>query len=295
MARTRTRTDECKGVYFPTMKRSPQKSLQSSYPCGRIRPLELSRRKILQDAACGFGAVALAALTGNRDISAAQPNGQTTSSEGLHHPARARHVIFLYMDGGPSQMDTFDPKPLLTELNGQPFTMKKEKTQFDNDGSVLGSPWKFNNYGESGLPISDLFPHVAQHADRLCVVRSMTSEFSEHTSANYFLHTGWGFAGRPSMGAWMTYGLGSECNELPGYVVLNGGLTPPGGLDNFASGFLPADFQASVFGTGATPIANLRELGSTSLAGRRDLLKDLDRAAADQLGAPDGIEAAIRN
>jgi hypothetical protein len=113
-------------------------------------------------------------------------------------------------------------------------------------------------YGESGIPVSELFPHVARHADELAVIRSMTSKFSEHTNANYFLHTGTGMQGRPSMGAWFGYGLGSECRDLPGFVVLNGGLIPPGGLDNFNSGFLPATYQGSIFKADDPPVANIR-------------------------------------
>ena len=177
-----------------------------------------------------------------------------------HFPPKVKRVVYLYMDGGPSQVDTFDPKPLLDKENGQPFKMKIEPTQFNNIGKTLASPWKFKNHGESGIPISDLFPHVAQHADDLAVVRSMTSEFSEHTSANYFLHTGSGFQGRPSMGAWVGYGLGSESQDLPGFIVLNGGLIPPGGLDCFNSGFLPATYQGSVFNAGDKPIANISRL-----------------------------------
>jgi len=122
--------------------------------------------------------------------------------------------------------------------------LKVEPTQFNNIGRVLKSPWKFKRYGESGLPVSDLFPTIGRHcADDLCVIRSMVSLFSEHTNANFFVHTGSGLQGRPAHGAWVSYGLGSECQNLPGYIVLNGGLIPSGGLDNFGSGFLPAAFQ----------------------------------------------------
>ena len=127
-------------------------------------------------------------------------------------PARAKNVIFLYMDGGPSQVDTFDYKPMLEKYNGQdPHKAmgKLEPTQFANIGKVMASPWKFRQYGRGGTWVSDLFPHVAQVVDELAIIRSMTSEFSEHTNANYFLHTGSGLQGRPSMGAWTNYGLGS--------------------------------------------------------------------------------------
>lgn len=244
----------------------------------------LSRKQFLQSAGCGFGAVAMSAM------------GADIAQAGLHHPAPAKNIIFLYMDGGPSQVDTFDPKPLLRKKDGQPFGMKKEKTQFDNNGNTLGSPWEFQQHGESGIPISSLFPHVAKHADRLCVIRSMTSEFSEHTSANYFLHTGLGQIGRPSMGAWATYGLGTENDNLPGFVVLNGGLTPPGGLDNFASGFLPAKHQASLFASGKNPVANLTSRDDRRRLNRkRALLRQLDRQVATNWGNPDPLEASIAN
>ena len=131
-------------------------------------------------------------------------------------------------------------------------------TQFNNVGRVMSSPWKFRQYGESGQWVSDLFPYLSRHVDDLAFIKSMTSKFSEHTFANYFLHTGAGMQGRPSMGAWIGYGLGSECDELPGFVVLNGGLIPPGGLDNFNSGFLPASYQASVFRASGEPVPNIQ-------------------------------------
>ena len=151
------------------------------------------------------------------------------------------------MDGGPSQLDTFDPKPRLDREHGSPIKVKTHPTQFNNVGNVLKCPWKFRHYGESGIPVSDLFPQVGACVDDLAIVRSMVSNFSEHTSANYFMHTGSGLQGRPSHGAWVTYGLGSMSQDLPGFVVLNGGLIPPGGVDCFSSGFLPASFQGSVF------------------------------------------------
>ena len=181
-------------------------------------------------------------------------------SSGLHHPATAKAVIFLYMDGGPSQVDTFDPKPLLDKFHGQDPRQaigKLEPTQFANVGKVLKSPWKFRQHGESGIPVSELFPHLAKCIDDIAVVRSMVSKFPEHTSANYFLHTGSGLQGRPSWGAWMGYGLGTFNKNLPSFVVLNGGLIPPGGLDNFNSGFLPASFQGSIFNAGPMPVANI--------------------------------------
>jgi hypothetical protein len=175
--------------------------------------------------------------------------------------------------------------------------MKIEPTQFNNNGNTLGSPWEFQQYGESGIPVSALFPHVARHVDQLAVIRSMTSQFSEHTSANFFLHTGSGLQGRPSMGAWFGYGLGSECQDLPGFVVLNGGLIPPGGLDNFNSGFLPASFQGSIFNPGRSPLANVvRTEPSEALQEHKlALLKKIDAGVLDRLGHVDALESSIAN
>ncbi|MBL8855315.1 MAG: DUF1501 domain-containing protein [Planctomycetaceae bacterium] len=264
-----------------------------------------SRRDFLWRSACGMGGVALTALAqhpayaDHRNGAGLSPVGDDRNQDqnGLHHVARAKNVIFLYMDGGPAQMDTFDPKPRLQAEHGQPFAMKMEPTQFNNNGNTLGSPWKFQNYGESGLPISSLFPYVAKHADKLAVIRSMTSEFSEHTNGNYFLHSGSGFQGRPSMGAWVGYGLGSESLDLPGFVVLNGGLIPPGGLDCFGSGFLPAAFQGSVFSHGPYPVANIQppENRRAAQASTLDLIRSLDREYLENLPKKNDVEAAISN
>src|SRR3972149_9700289 len=201
------------------------------------------------------------------------------------------------MDGGPAHVDTFDPKPQLAKEHGQKFKLKVQPTQFDNVGTVLKSPWKFRQHGESGIPVSDLFPHVAKCVDDLCVIRSMTSQFSEHTNANYFLHTGHGVQGRPSMGAWATYGLGAECRDLPGFVVLNGGLIPPGGLDCFHNGFLPATFQGSIFKQGKAPVADLARSEPAAETQRRklDLVQTLAQLGARGTGPHDEIESAIRN
>ncbi|MDA1161436.1 MAG: DUF1501 domain-containing protein, partial [Planctomycetota bacterium] len=210
---------------------------------------------------------------------------------------KVRNVIFLYMDGGVSQVDTFDPKPELDRQNGKPFPSKIEKTQFNNIGNSLASPWKFKNYGESGTPVSDLFPHVGQRVDDLAVIRSMVSQFPEHTNANYFLHTGHGQQGRPSMGSWVGYGLGSECQELPGFVILNSGLIPPGGLDNFNSGFLPASYQGSVFAAQDPPVSNIRRTEKTAELQQRKLalMKRLDGRVLERYGKADKLESAIAN
>ncbi|MDA1277806.1 MAG: DUF1501 domain-containing protein [Verrucomicrobia bacterium] len=260
----------------------------------------MTRREMLNRCANGFGAVALTTLLADKGFHPQAANAKSTDSMAArapHHTQTARSVIFLYMDGGPSQVDTFDPKPLLNREHGQPFKMKMEPTQFNNNGNTLGCPWAFKPYGASGIPVSDLFPNIGECADDLCVIRSMVSNFSEHTNANYFLHTGLGLSGRPSMGAWTGYGLGSENQNLPGFVVLNGGLIPPGGLENFGSGFLPATYQGSIFRPGPNPVANIHpndpdpELQKSKFS----LMRRLDRHVLENYGDVDALESAIAN
>ena len=278
--------------------------------CNQFIAPPLTRREMLASCANGFGALALAALLREPAFGgqpAAGPLHPTTgplhpttgplSPRPTHFQAKAASVIFLYMDGGVSQVDSFDPKPRLEREHGRPIKMKIPPTQFNDVGNVLMSPWAFRRYGQCGTPVSDLFPHTAQCVDDLCVVRSMVSRFSEHTNANYFLHTGSGLQGRPSMGSWFGYGLGSECQDLPGFVVLNGGLIPPGGLDNFGSGFLPASYQGSVFKQGPRPLDNVArsEANDDLQRGKLALLDRLDQAALAQTGRDDQLESAIAN
>ena len=261
--------------------------------CRQYSHPSLSRRQMLLRCANGFGAVALQTLLADPAFGAATDSGEKKP----HFPAKAKNVIFLFMDGGPSQVDTFDPKPRLDAEHGQPIKMKVPPTQFNNVGKVMKSPWKFKQYGQSGIPISDLFPHVAKQADDLCVIRSLTSTSSEHTNANYFIHSGLNQQGRPSMGSWVTYGLGSACRDLPGFVVLDSGLIPPGGVDCFTNGFLPATFQGSVFQHGGNPVSDLNrteptpELQQNKLA----LLRRLDKGVLGRAGAEDKLESAIAN
>jgi len=273
------------------------------FPCQRLMPQPVSRREMLQRSACGFGAVALSALLNEPVYSAAsQAENKSTGRHTFaprepHFEPKCDNVIFLYMDGGPSQVDTWDPKPRLKQEHGKPFAMKIEPTQFNNIGNTLSSPWKFTENGASGTPVSELFPHIAKHVDDLAVIRSMTSNFSEHTNANYFLHTGIGIQGRPSMGAWFGYGLGSDCQDLPGYLVLNGGLVPPGGLDCFNSGFLAATYQGSIFNPTDPPIANIRRHEARDKLQRNKLilLEKLDANALERVGRVDQLESAIAN
>jgi len=270
-------------------------SARPTTPCSA----PLSRRAFLTRTANGFGALAASALFGPA-ATAGSPAMALRGGDGPftprspHFPARAKNVIFLYMDGGPAQMDTFDPKPELERWAGKPIPVETPPTQFDNIGTVLPSYWDFKPGGESGLPVSDLFPELRRQADKLCVVRSMTNKFPEHTAANYLLHTGHNPAGRPSVGAWCAYGLGSEAENLPGYVVVDGGLTPPGGIECYGSGFLSPSYQGSTFRSNGDPVAHARgpHSGTEREAGRRRLLDGLDRRGQ---GRDDAIEAALDN
>ncbi|MFT5466519.1 MAG: hypothetical protein ACI8UO_001619 [Verrucomicrobiales bacterium] len=275
--------------------------------CQNFTNKPTNRRDMLRRCANGFGAVALSALMGDRafgaDSAAAgiDPSGSNPlAPKEPHFPAKAKNVIFLYMDGGPSQVDTFDYKPALEKYHGQDPRQvigKLAPTQFDNIGKVLKNQWAFKQHGESGHWVSELFPHVAGVADELAMIKSMTSAFSEHTSANYFLHTGSGLQGRPSMGAWTGYGLGSVNQNLPGFVVLNGGLIPPGGLDCFGSGFLPAAYQGSIFLPQEQPIANIQPTESSQQLQKNklDLIRKLDDATLARLNGDPEVEGAIQN
>lgn len=266
--------------------------------CGKFRQVPFTRRELLSQCANGFGALALAALLQDEARAAAPERGKSPlSPRAPHFKPRAKSVIFLFMDGGPSQVDTFDPKPRLIKENGQPIKMKVPPTQFNNVGNVLRSPWEFRQHGQSGIPVSSLFPQVATCVDDLAVVRSMVAEFSEHTNANYYMHSGSGIQGRPSMGSWVTYGLGSACQNLPGFVVLNSGMIPPGGLDCFNSGFLPASYQGSLFRNGEDPVADLKRSEPTSALqeGKLALMQRLDKSVVGRLGHVDEVEASIAN
>jgi hypothetical protein len=256
----------------------------------------MDRRKFLFRWGAGFGGLALCAM-------ASCPRGERridrrTASAGGGGAPKAKSVIFLYMEGGPSQVDTFDPKPRLDAEHGETIRLAPPATQFKTSTTVMKSPFRFKRCGRSGLEISDLFPCISRRADDLAVIRSMTSEHSEHTSANYFLNTGAPSPGRPSMGAWISYGLGSLSENLPSYVVLDSGHMPLGGVDCFSNGFLPASHQGAIFrrSSGAAmpdlaPLDANVELQRSRLA----LTERLNRRSIELVGASRELEATIAN
>jgi hypothetical protein len=219
-------------------------------------PLARSRRTLFTDAFGGFGALALASLFGE-GAHGADP----LAPKKPHTAAKAKSVIFLFMAGGPSHIDTFDPKPLLTKLNGQPRPAEfgdAKYQQIQPDAKLLGSARTFRKHGKSGIEVSDLFPHVAKCVDDIAVVRSCHGDKVVHSAAQYELFSGRVVPGFPSVGSWVLYGLGSESRTLPSYVVMP---DPAGALEGgqpmYSNGFLPAVYQPTMLGSGPRPIRNL--------------------------------------
>jgi hypothetical protein len=213
--------------------------------CNRFTPV-YSRRDLLKTSANGFGALALASLLG-QEARAQEKSASPLAAKPPMYPARAKRVIFLFMHGGPSQVDTFDPKPALERDNGKPYPGEKPRVQFAQTGNLLKSPWEFKKYGQSGIEVSDLFPHVGSHVDDMCVIRSIHADNSAHGGALLQLHTGSDTFVRPSIGSWVTYGLGTENQNLPGFITICPTLGH-GGVQNWSSAFLPADFQGTPIG-----------------------------------------------
>ncbi|RPI78912.1 MAG: DUF1501 domain-containing protein, partial [Planctomycetaceae bacterium] len=228
---------------------------------------DITRRHFFQDCRVGLGTAALGALLLTDQALAAAPPGDRAlnpfATRQGHFPAKAKSVIFLFMAGGPSHLDLFDPKPKLQELDGQvipeSYVKNKRFAFIKRDAKLLGSRRKFSRHGQSGAELSELLPHLATVADDLCIVRGMATDVFNHGPAKLFVNTGSPqFMGRPSMGAWVTYGIGSESTDLPGFVVLQSGPRGPrGGSPLWASGFLPTTFQGVPFRAGAEPILNL--------------------------------------
>jgi hypothetical protein len=213
----------------------------------------LSRRQLLQSTACGFGSLALAGLRAS--TAAAAPAG--VSAHQPHHPPRAKRVIFIFMQGGPSQVDTFDRKVELDKHDGKSLDFRNARQMRVQKERLLKSPWKFSQYGQRGHWISELFPHMAQHVDDYCLIQSMHTEGVAHGPATLFLHTGATNLVRPSVGSWVTYGLGSENENLPGFITLN---PPPtkGGPRNYSNAFLPAAYQGTAIGRAGIPVKESR-------------------------------------
>ncbi|MEZ6081145.1 MAG: DUF1501 domain-containing protein [Pirellulaceae bacterium] len=258
----------------------------------------ISRRQALQRAACGFGSLAATALLAGDQARA----GTHSLTQGLHHRAAAKRVIFLFMQGGVSQVDSFDYKPLLNQRHGQVLTFddarQLAKTAKRTEQHLMGSPWKFRQYGQTGRHVSQLFPHTAAHIDDMCLLHAMHTEGVAHGPATLFLHCGSTNFIRPSFGSWVLYGLGSENQNLPGFVAIAPSIGN-GGPRNYGSAFLPAQFQGTKLGTpdgSALEFDSLTRAGVTMASQREQfaLLQRLNRAQLSRRRVGDSeLEAAL--
>jgi hypothetical protein len=258
----------------------------------------LSRRQMLMQAGTGFGYLALAGMLGQQSlaVSPAGPSGLSIPNAGVRSPlaarephfaARAKRVIFLFMQGGPSHLDTFDYKPALARDGGKVGEGK---------GKLMASPFKFSRHGQSGLWISDLFPNVAQHADKMCLLNGMTCDNPAHPQATIQLHTGSVQFVRPSVGAWVLYGLGTQNENLPGYLTIN----PPsglGGAQNYGSAFLPATYQGTRIDGNDRNIADIHNKFLTSAQQRRqlDLIQQMNRDMLRKTGPNEQLDGVIES
>ncbi len=252
----------------------------------------ISRREWLKATGCGFGYLALAGLCAEQAAADASAEGPASRPAYLnplapkptHFKAKAKRVIMLFMQGGPSHVDTFDYKPKLQQDSGKP----------GERGMLLGSPFKFEQHGSGGLWISELFPNIAKHADEMCVINGMHTDNPAHPQATIQLHTGTATFVRPSMGAWVLYGLGTTNQNLPGFITIN----PPsglGGAQNYGSSFLPAAYQGTRLGARGemADVISPEPLGEQRR--QLDLLQSMNRDFAPRSGAPDQIDGVIQS
>ncbi|MDB5385944.1 MAG: Sulfatase, partial [Planctomycetaceae bacterium] len=269
----------------------------------------VSRRRVLQNSAAGFGSLALASLLGNQagnQVSAESGSGKPLALDPLapkapHHLARAKRVIFLFMSGGPSQVDTFDYKPLLTRDDGKPFPFAKPRVQFNGTGNLLKSPWNFKQYGQCGHWVSDLFPKMAERADDLCLIHSIHGTNPAHGGAVMKVHTGSDNFVRPSIGSWVSYGLGTENANLPAFVTICPTLAF-GGVNNWNSAFLPAVYQGTALGNASVPSdkARVKFIRNERLSPeiqrlQLDRLQQVNREHQLRAGADASLEARINS
>jgi len=258
--------------------------------CRSVSPV-LSRRELFRASANGFGLLALGGLL------AQQAKADVRKA---HFVPKAKRIIFLFMHGGPSQVDTFDHKPLLAKHDGKEFPGTKPRVQFAATGNLMKSPWAFKPGGKSGILVSDLFPNVRELADELCVIRSVHADNSAHGGALLQLHTGSDTFIRPSMGSWVNYGLGSQNANLPGFVT----VCPTyghGGVQNWSSAFLPAEFQGTPLGNSGSKAKELKFADTTAdktaelQRMQLDLLQQMNETHRKAAGTDAALDGRIRS
>ena len=258
-----------------------------------------TRRRLLQTAAVGFGQLALTALLQQTSEASAKPNPLAAIPP--HFAARAKRIVFLFMKGGPSHVDTFDPKPMLDRDDGKPLPFDLPRVTFAKQGNLLKSPWKFRQHGESGLPVSELFPHVARHVDDLCILRSLHGSNPAHGGALLKIHTGSDQFVRPSLGSWVTYGLGTENENLPAFVTICPTLAH-GGVNNWGSAFLPTYCQGTPIGNASLPtksaiVKHIRNpnFDLTSQRQQFDLISAMNRDHLNVIGNNAMVEGRLNS
>lgn len=249
-------------------------------------PENVNRRAVLANFAGGFGMLGLAAMC------AESAGGEPAP----HFPSKAKNVIFLFMSGGPSHVDLFDPKPSLTRLNGQPLPFEKPKLERTKTGNLFASPYQFSKRGQCGMEISELLPNVAKHADDICLIRSMVADNINHNGACLQMNTGEQAFSRPSMGSWLLYGLGSENKNLPGFVVISPSQ-PAQGAPLWSSSFLPGEYQGTLVNDLKNPIANLGNTRFNATAQRQQLdwLRNLNQSHAAQRADDSRLNARLES
>src|SRR5438105_314857 len=253
-----------------------------------------SRRDFLATSASGIGMLAVAELLRGEGLLAAEPAG-TSPAARAHFAAKAKNCICIYLEGGPSQIDLFDPKPKLTELHGQKLPESLTKNVrfafIQKEGAVvLGCPRKFKRHGECGMELGEWLPHLGTVADDICLIRSMHTDAFNHHPGQLMMNTGVPTFGRPSMGSWINYGLGSASKDLPGYVVLNSGRGTSGGASNWSSGFLPTTYQGVLFRSHGEAVLNLNNPAglSADMQGKTiAALRNLNSQHHAQVGDPE--------
>ena len=245
--------------------------------------IDRTRRQLFQDCGIGIGKIALSSLLANQAFATDKVNGETGTT-GLHHPARAKRVIYLFMAGAPSQLDLFDHKPKLKQLEGRPIppsVIDGQRYAFiQPDAAVLAPQFDFQQHGQSGAEISSALPHLAKVVDDIAIVKAVHTDQFNHSPAQLFINTGSGIPGRPSMGSWLSYGLGSETKDLPAFVVLKSGGSLSGGSAMWSNGFLPGEYQGVPFRSNGEPILHVKTPNGISTDEQRrsiDFINEMNR------------------
>src|SRR6266567_8473805 len=257
-----------------------------------------TRRDALRKFATGFGMTAFASVAGQPLAAAAESTGNPWTPKAPHFAPKAKHIIVVFLQGGLSQVDSFDCKPMLDKYDGKPLPYETPRTEFAT-GALMRSPFTFRKYGRNGIEVSEIFPHMAGIIDEFCIVRSMISDIPNHGPSVLMMNTGSVRAGRPSMGSWVVYGLGTENQNLPGFIVLSAGAG--GGGNSFSSAFLPAVYQGTMVPYNVSDpnrqiqyLANSRQ-NLTQQREQLDLLRDLDQIYVDRLNGAPELEATIQS